>query len=44
MRKQRLSSADLCHLSIARETGLAIVTNDKHFHSLSNSPVEIVNY
>ncbi len=44
MRNHPLSSADLCHLSVARDAGLAIVTNDGHFQSLSNSPVEIVSY
>lgn len=44
MRSQPLCSMDLCHLSVAGDERLAIITNDKHFHSLSNSPVKVVRY
>ncbi|MEA3403132.1 MAG: type II toxin-antitoxin system VapC family toxin [Armatimonadota bacterium] len=45
MRRFALRPADLAHLAIAHASGMdAILTHDSDFHSLANSPVQVISY
>lgn len=45
MHRYPLCPADLAHLVVASTSGMdAIMTHDKHFHALEDSPVPIVAY